>query len=211
MNDEMRPGMERRKWVCAAVLCTTMFAGAQTATQQYPIGQGPAQPEPAPPKPAPAAPAAPNTGWKVYHYTDDGFSAEFPAQPTMQKQNVPTTAGTFELHSYVAEEGAAALYVGVCDYGDAAKSADPQAILEGAQNGAINNVSAHVLSSGKITLGVYPGLTFEAENTTLHFSAHIYIVGTTLYQILIASPLGQPYTDTAKFLSSFQLVGHTAP
>ena len=47
---------------------------------------------------------------------------------------------------------------------------------------------------------------FEAENDSMHFSARIYLVGSTLYQTLIASPLGTPYVSSTRFLDSFQLI-----
>ena len=31
-----------------------------------------------------------------YEYPNDGFRASFPSKPELQKQNVPTDAGTFE-------------------------------------------------------------------------------------------------------------------
>jgi hypothetical protein len=83
-------------------------------------------------------------------------------------------------------------------------------VLDGAQQGAIDNVKAHLVSGKRITLGAYPGREFEAENDTLHFSARIYLVGTTLYQVLIAAPLGPPYAGTTRFLDSFQLIPRVA-
>jgi hypothetical protein len=156
-------------------------------------------------------PAAPAPDWQTYSYPADGFSALFPAQPQEQKQNVPTDAGTFELRAYLVTEGPSALFVGVCDYGTAVNGRDPQTVLNGAQQGAIDNVKAHLISGSKMTLGAYPGLAFEAENDSMHFSARIYLVGSTLYQALVASSLQQPYADTARFLDSFQLIARTAP
>jgi hypothetical protein len=40
----------------------------------------------------------------------------------------------------------------------------------------------------------------------MHFSARIYLVGTTLYQALTAAPLGKPYAGVPRFLDSFQLI-----
>jgi hypothetical protein len=144
--------------------------------------------------------------WKTYSYPADGFSATFPAEPQMQKKNVPTDKGSFELRAYLVEDGQAALFVGVCDYGSAISDRTPDQVLDGAQQGAIDNVSAHLLSGKKIMLGAYPGRAFEAENDTMHFSARIYLVGTTLYQTLTAAPLGSPYAGTATFIDSFQLI-----
>jgi hypothetical protein len=144
--------------------------------------------------------------WKTFSYPADGFSAAFPSEPTMQKKNVPTAKGSFELRAYLVEDGKAAVFVGVCDYGSAISDRTPDQVLDGAQQGAIDNVSGHLLRGKTITLGVYPGREFEAENDSMHFYARIYLVGTTLYQTLIASPIGTPYADATSFLDSFQLI-----
>ena len=152
---------------------------------------------------------AAQTSWKTYRYPADGISISMPSEPELSKSNVPTDAGSFELRAYLSEEGDSALYVGVCDYGQVAAGKDPNAILEGAKNGAIENVHARLLSSEKITLGIYPGMKFEGENDKFHFSARVYLVGTTLYQTLIAMPISQHYAGTQQFMDSFQLIART--
>ena len=171
-----------------------------------------AQAPSAPPAQAtPAAPsqAAPTPNWQTYSYAADGFSASFPFAPTTDKKNVPTNAGSFELRSYLAADGNSAVFVGVCDYGTAIQGKNPNDVLNGAQSGALTNAKGHLISSSKITLGVYPGLSFEVENDSMHFSARIYLVGSTLYQTLVAAPLSQPYPDVQRFLDSFQLIART--
>ena len=148
--------------------------------------------------------------WKSYSYAADGFSATFPSQPDVQKRDVPTEAGSFQLRSYIGQDGAVALFVGVCDYGAAAAGKDPDTLLQGAKNGALQNSKSHLLSEQKITLGVYHGVAFEAESDAAHFSARVYIVGTTLYQTLVVYPLGAPYAGTTRFLDSFQLIARTS-
>jgi hypothetical protein len=144
--------------------------------------------------------------WQTYSYPADGFRAAFPSEPQFSKRDVPTDKGSFELRAYLAEDGQAALFVGVCDYGSAISDRTPDQVLDGAQQGAIDNVKAHLVSGKKITFGVYPGREFEADNDTMHFYARIYLVGSTLYQTLIASPLGTPYPSATTFLNSFQLI-----
>jgi hypothetical protein len=153
-----------------------------------------------------AVAAPPPGGWQTYPFPADGFRAAFPSEPKADSQNVKTDAGSFELRDYVVDLGSTALYVGVCDYGSTMNGRDPQTVLEGAQNGAISNVKAHVVSSGNITLGSYPGRSFEAENDTLHFSARIYLVNTILYQSLVAYPLHTQYPNATRFLDSFELI-----
>ena len=82
--------------------------------------------------------------------------------------------------------------------------------LTGAKEGAIGNVKAHILTENKVTLGTYPGVTFEAENDSMHFSASIYLVGTTLYQTLTAAPLKDRFAESAHFMNSFMLIPRIA-
>ncbi len=153
--------------------------------------------------------AAQSGDWKSYSYAPDGFSISAPSAPVMSKQDVPTEKGSFELRSYLVEVGSSALYVGVVDYGSAVSGRDPADVLEGAKSGAINNVKATVSKESKVTLGIYPGLSFESENDTMHFSARIYLVGSVLYQVLTASPKSEPYAGTERYLNSFQLIPRT--
>ncbi len=171
---------------CAGLMYLTMLLSAQTASAQAPK-------------------------WQTYSYSADGFSASFPAQPEEQKQNVAAAGGTFELRSYIGTEGEVAMFVGVTDYGNATAGKDPDTMLQGAKNGALQNVSAHLFSETKTTLGIYHGLEFEAESDAAHLYFRIYIVGSTLFQTLVVVPLGKPYADTARFLDSFQLIARTTP
>ena len=177
-----------------AALCFAVALGAQT----------PAAPNPHP------APAAQAPQWKTYSYPADGFSASYPSQPDVQKRDVPTDAGSFELHSYLVQVSPGALYIGVCDYGAAAAGKDAATLLDGAKNGALTNSTSHLISESRITLGNYPGVAFEAENEEAHFSARLYVVGTMLYQTMVVSLPGKPYPETARFLDSFQLIARVA-
>jgi len=179
MRHEMGRSLEGRIVVYAALLCfATLGLSAQTQQPQ----------------------------WKTYSYGGDGFSASFPSEPGLQKKNVDTKAGPFELRSYVVMEDTAALFVGVCDYGDNGADTDADTRLQGAKNGALESSKSHLVSEEKITLGIYRGLKFESESDNAHFSARIYMVGTTLYQTLVVAPLGSKYADETRFLDSFQLI-----
>jgi len=158
-----------------------------------------------PPKPlAPAAAAA--ADWKQYRYADNGFSAWFPLPPELQKQTIKTESGPVELRTYIAEDPSAALIAAVCDYGAAAAAKDPDVLLEDAKKGAILNVKGHLISEKKITLGAYRGIEFEADSETAHVSARLYLVGNTLYQMIVAAPVNARFADTARFLDSFELI-----
>ena len=144
--------------------------------------------------------------WNSYSFASEGFRASFPSAPEQQKRDVPTDAGSFELRSYLVQADPYALFIGVCDYGAQTNGKDPDVLLQGAKQGALTNSNSHLISETRITLGIYHGIGFEAESDTAHFSARIYMVGDTLYQTLVVSPLGKPYAESARFLDSFQLI-----
>ena len=156
------------------------------------------------PQPAPAS------HWQPYTYPADGFKASFPVQPGTDKKTIPTPAGSFEMRSYLAMDGSAALIISVCDYGAAAAGKDPDALLQGAKNGALQNSQSHLVSERKLTLGANPGLEFEAESEAIHTTDRIYIVGTTLYLVQVSAPITQPYAQAQRFLDGFQLIARTA-
>ena len=144
--------------------------------------------------------------WKTYSYPPDGFSAVFPTEPSLSKRNIDTDGGAFELRSYVGQSGPVAFFIGVCDYDERLGGKTPDAVLEGARDGAVSNTKSHVTREKKIALGIYKGLDFEAESADTHFDARIYIVGTTLYQQVVVSAIGTPHADSGRFLDSFQLI-----
>jgi hypothetical protein len=161
-------------------------------------------------EPRAAAPPPPAPDWKPYPYPADGFTASFPSAPEVEKQNVPTAAGTFEMRTYTAESNSSALIIAVCDYGASTAGKSPDDILKGAETGAVTNIKGTLASEQKITLGSNPGVAFEASNDSAHITAHIYLVGSILYQMLVVTPLNTNFPDTAKFLDSFNLIEHAA-
>ncbi len=169
-----------RAMVCATVLALAAVAGAQ------------------------------KSDWKPYSYPADGFRATYPAMPQLNRRNIPTNAGSFELRSYVAELGSAALTISVCDYGAKATGKDPQIILQGVKNAATKNTNASVISEKKISLGNNPGIEFQARSENAQFTARVYLVGSVMYQTLVIAPLDKPLAESARFLDSFQLIPKTA-
>jgi hypothetical protein len=156
--------------------------------------------------PAVASPTALALDWKPYPYPADGFSASFPSQPKVQKQDILTDAGKFEMRTYDSEEGSAEFIAAVCDYGQTAQGKDPETLIANAEKGAVNNLKAHLVSERSVPLGTNKGVEFEADSDTAHLRARIYLAGSVLYQMIVASPLNAPPDDTSRFLESFQLL-----
>jgi len=199
---------------CAALLsmiAVTSAAAAGVQDRGSPPQATQSAPMEAPPGAPVSAPAAQAANWKTYTFPAEGFSASFPTEPSKEKQSVTTDAGVFELRTYLASSEAVALYIGVCDYGETAKGSDPDAVLQGAKDGAVSNVHGHLIDSKKVTLGIYPGVAFEAAAEGAHLYGRIYLVGSTLYQAFVALQSNRPYPDTNRFLDSFQLVPRPTP
>ena len=180
MTDRISRILQFRTIACVAVLCFAAVAGAQTAD------------------------------WKPYSYPADGFQASYPSAPELSMRDIPTDAGSFELRTYIAEVGPAALFIGVCNYGSKTEGKDPQELLQGAKIGALQNSNSHLVTEKKITLGDHPGLEFQAQSDSASFTARIYMVGNVLYQTLVVAPLDKPFPEMTRFLDSFQLIAKTA-
>ncbi|MGO9338886.1 MAG: hypothetical protein ACLPY1_15415 [Terracidiphilus sp.] len=143
--------------------------------------------------------------WRSFDSSTDGFRAEFPSVPEVSKNSVPAGGNSFELRSYVVAAGSTSLYIGVCDYGAKGAAAEPETMLSSAKQGAVEHMGAHILGEKKIALDAAPGIEYEAESDTLHFSVRMYIAGSVLYQVMVSSPVNERFPDAARFLDSFQL------
>ena len=148
--------------------------------------------------------------WKTYSYPADGFSASFPFEPEQFRKDIESASGSYELRSYMTEDDRVALYIGVCDYGTKSNGESQETLLHSAEQGALKNSNSRLVSEQAITLGIYHGLEFHAENDSTAISARLYIVGGTLYQTLVVTHQGHPYPEMTRFLNSFQLIARTA-
>lgn len=149
---------------------------------------------------------AQTTTWKIYTYSSDGFSVSFPSDPAVESHTVPVESLSLELRTYLVEDPPAGMMIGVSALGALAAGKDPDALLQGGKEGALKNTQTHLVSEKKISLGANPGLEFEAENESLHATIRIYLAETTLYEAIVAHPIGKPYEHAAVFFDSFRLI-----
>lgn len=147
--------------------------------------------------------------WKLYDYTDEGFIASFPSLPDVQKKSVDAPGGPFELRTYSAGAGDSTVMVGICDYGPVISNKSPDQVLLGAKNSMLANSSSHLVNEKNIALDKHPGIEFEARSESTLFRIRLYLVETTLYQVLVASPVNKPFGESTRFLDSFELVKRT--
>ena len=79
-------------------------------------------------------------------------------------------------------------------------------MLKSAEYVSLQNTNSKLIRDTKTTLGVYHGLEFESEGQGSHMFVRMYVVGNSLYQILVVYPPGSPYADASRFLDSFKLI-----
>lgn len=162
--------------------------------------------------------AAPDT-----ETTDDGvvvtspdrdFVVTFPGEPVADSVEVPvdpTLTVTTEILAYETADGDALLASWV-DYPDDFDSSDSDAVLEGARDGALDNVAGELTESEFITLDGRPGISFAADVEMMGvngiYLARTFIDDTRLYQVVAIGTADTGFeADGTAFLDSFQFTG----
>jgi hypothetical protein len=150
--------------------------------------------------------------WQQVASREGHFFCVMPGSPKAEVQNVSTMVGNLALHAYTVELDDAAYIVGYTDYPESlVRNADVQAMLDGARDGAISNVGGRLVGERQIRLQGNPGrevwLEATVEGQTALAQLRVYLVGTRLYQTLVAGPKESfSKSDAEKFLNSFILV-----
>jgi hypothetical protein len=134
---------------------------------------------------------------------------KFPAKP---KQTDKMELG-IKVKMFLVEERDSAYMVVVADMPIPVRESERQLQnrLDGARDGAINNVNGKLKSSSPITLnGKYPGREFTASITKPiqgQIRARVYLVNKRLYQVmLLGTDSWATSPQATDFLNSFQLV-----
>jgi hypothetical protein len=151
-----------------------------------------------------------NFGKVEFTSPEGDFVVSFPGQPTSTDTPVPLPDGSkISVTSYTVERGDGAFIVAVADYPANLVNADPTVVLEGARDGALQNVQATLKTSEAITLNGVPGIAFTgnvASNNGV-VTTRIFLDGVRLYQIFAVGDAASSRltVDTAAFLDSFKL------
>jgi hypothetical protein len=145
---------------------------------------------------------------------EGGFSVASPLPLEESSQSIDTTLGPIEVHFFMAEEGSRAYMVGYSDYPqDFVDQSDPEAMLDGARDGAVGNINGKLVSEIKVLLeDRYPGreivVTAMVDNDqegTL--KERMFLVGNRLYQIMVIAPSGEmSVQEMNEFINSLELL-----
>jgi hypothetical protein len=151
---------------------------------------------------------------KIEEFTSEAgdFTIQAPIALTENSQSVETAVGPVEIHTFTAEDRNAAYVVAYSDYpAEMVSQSDPDALLSGSRDGAVQNVGGTLISEDKIEMDGNPGLelvidaqTETGEEATVN--ARLFLFENRLYQVLVVVPKGEAESvDVDGFFESFKV------
>jgi hypothetical protein len=151
--------------------------------------------------------------WQTFSSEEGGFTLLLPGKPKEQRQPGSTAAGSMDAIMYITEVGGTAFGAGYSDFPGSAANADPQAVLEGARDGAAKNINGTVVAEKPIERAGHPGLEIAVEMPAgaavpggAMYRGRIFLVGNRLYQVIYVALKKDDHPDEyQKLFDSFQL------
>lgn len=190
--------------IIVTVLFVTRRSSSETASSNAP-SIATASPTPTPQ----ATPASRVSGGSWQPFDGDGFAVNMPGLPQKNDNTVPSAVGPIPVHIYALDNGGDAYFVGYSEYPSSAfASRDPEKLLDGARDGAVNNIQGEVTEEHPISLSGYTGreVTGKSTSQNISFTYRFYLANPRLYMAFYYKYGDQPLTaDGRKFLDSFQI------
>lgn len=143
---------------------------------------------------------------------EDGITVEMPGKPNKQSQDIPTGTGKASGQMFTLDKGSEAYILAYHEFPAALTNLniDPQVLLKGASDGAVNNIDGKVVSQRDITNGSYPGKEIvgsgSKEGKEIEFTIRLYWAKPRLVQTLYLAEKGKTNQKNAtKFLDSLKI------
>ena len=144
--------------------------------------------------------------------SEDGITIEMPGKPTKQSQDIPSAGGKATGQMFTLDKGSEAYILAYHEFPAALTSLniDPQTLLKGASDGAVNNIEGKIVSQRDITNGSYPGKEIvgsgSKEGKEIEFTIRLYWAKPRLVQTLYLAEKGKSDQKNAtKFLDSLKI------
>jgi hypothetical protein len=141
-----------------------------------------------------------------------GFVVSTPNALEENVESVDTAVGAIDIHTFTATHDRTVYVVAYSDYpAEIISQSDPQQVLNGSRDGAVQNVGGTLVSETAIDLEGNPGKALVINTTSdagnmATVNAHLYLVENRLYQILVVVPQGaEKSAEVDTFLNSFSL------
>ncbi len=143
-----------------------------------------------------------------------GFVVVAPVMLKEQPQAIDSSAGKIASHTFLGVKKDFTYVAAYTDYQeDALKNLPTETLLNNARDSMIASVVGFLLDEKSITINNYPGRDLsiaytESGGTTRVISAHVFLVNTRLYQVMVFSSEAAYKAKDASitnFLDSFKL------
>jgi hypothetical protein len=150
--------------------------------------------------------------WQTFTSQNGHFAVLMPGTPKSEVDSVKTLIGTVDLHSFMVETDDFAYFVAYGDFPPAfVQSADTDAMLDGARDGAVADVNGSLVSERRISVQGFPGRELWIEATVSNqkglAQARMILVGNRFYQVLVVGPKERfAESQAERFLNTFQVL-----
>lgn len=151
---------------------------------------------------------APDTAWITFAPPGDGFSAKFPAKPTLTTQTVRTPSGNAPISLWVYEENSHLDFVaGFGAYPKGSTSGlDLGVVYDGAIAGMESSTGLTVASQRDCTLDGHTGRAFTLSGSQGSVQGQIYLVGDDLFMVYsVYDATIADLSEVNAFIADFQL------
>ena len=142
----------------------------------------------------------------------DGFSVQMPGKPEKSEQSTPSAAGPLPIVLYTLSHGYEGYIVGYSEYPDIVFQTDEETLLDGARDGAIENVKGQVTTERKITVAGHTGreIIGTSPSSNIGFTARVFLAKPRMYMLVYTQyDQSKPISDHGlTFLDSFQITKH---
>lgn len=151
---------------------------------------------------------------KTIRSEEGRFSVVAPIALQESTQDVNLDTGdVLPVHSFAGDRKGVSYLVAYADYpASVVRTVDAQVILEGARDGAVQNINGAVVESHPVALGTHPGLDFTADvrddkGNPFTLNGRMYLVNLRIYEVLAFLPAGSGASeDVTRFFSSFNVI-----
>jgi len=149
-------------------------------------------------------------GFEPYHSEEGRFSGLFPGQPERELKEMNTPIGTLDFIMYSAGSKKIGFIVGYVDYPqETFKNADIEKMLDGARDGAAQNVNGILENERVLDFHGNPGREIEIKvPKKATIKARVILIGNRLYQVMAVSESNSILEEKSPdFFDSFEVDG----
>jgi len=145
--------------------------------------------------------------WKIHRNSELEFRADFLGEPKTTIQKVPTAVGELDMHM-VSLQGDDNTFMSIIrtNYPEGSLT-DVKTALDGAVNGAVNNVSGKLISDKEDIFNGYPGRKIKIHSQGMYLFMNVYLVEDSMYIAQVVCLEGSEESPLInKFLNSFDII-----